>query len=162
LPKGLGLHVSFDVFIIVRTTDGQTLAFFPARQGSPFSDQARFPKQHLVYQAYAMPIGNRTDTSISNPVEIVRTSDIILPQAFSPNNDGKNDTLVAITRFIQEATITIYDSWGTAVYKSNLPFAWPGTTPAGQAPPGSYVALVQAKTQEGKSIVQRKWVTIAP
>jgi len=162
LPKGQGLQTAFDVYIKVSTQDGIMLAFYAADQAGQFADRARFSNQRLVYQAYAIPTAGGTDTSTSNPIELVRTPALELPEAFSPNGDAKNDSLVARTRFMQRASITIFDAWGTAVYRSGLPFAWDGTGGAGKCAPGIYVAVIQATTQEGATFLDRKWVTIAP
>tara|TARA_B100001287_G_scaffold141563_1_gene119074 strand:+ start:7218 stop:9881 length:2664 start_codon:yes stop_codon:yes gene_type:complete len=53
----------------------------------------------------------------------------ILPNIFTPNNDGKNDFFQALMpiKFINEIEITIFNRWGEPVYRSKDPyFTWNG------------------------------------
>ena len=53
----------------------------------------------------------------------------VLPNIFTPNNDGKNDFFQALMpiKFISEIDITIFNRWGEEVYKSQDPyFTWDG------------------------------------
>lgn len=53
-----------------------------------------------------------------------------LPNIFTPNGDGANDTYHAIkVRQILEIDLSIFDRWGNLVYKTNDPyFRWDGTS----------------------------------
>lgn len=144
---------------VFATTTGVLLDARPV-PSSPIVDQSRFSDQRLTYRIKAIPEDHPRDTSISNPVELVRKAEIILPEAFSPNDDGLNDTLTAQARFIKEATISIFDTWGTPVYKGGLPFAWAGDSPRGKVPAGTYLAVIRAKTQEGETFTLRQWVSL--
>ena len=159
-PSGPGLPQDLDYILIARGLDGLELGR-ESVNGPVLKDRSRYPAQHLVYQMMGIPQSHPSDTSLSNPVEIIRESELVIADAFSPNDDGINDTLTAQTRFIAEASISIFDSWGTPVYKSGLPFAWAGQSPRGKAPAGNYLAVIHAKTQEGETFVSRKWITIA-
>jgi hypothetical protein len=160
-PKGPGLSTVMTYFFKTTTSSGSLLSLRPL-ESFTVRDQSQFTDQRLVYQVFAVPIDNPTDTSVSNPVELIRNWEVVLPSAFSPNGDGVNDSLKAETRFVKDVSISIFDSWGTAVYRSGLPFAWQGTSPKGKANPGNYLALISGKTQEGETFVQRKWVTLTP
>lgn len=159
-PSGPAIGVRFTyVMEVFAATTGLLLETRPV-SGSPVRDQSRFPDQRLIYRIKAIPEAHPGDTSISNPVELVRKAEIILPEAFSPNDDGLNDTLTAQARFIEEATISIFDTWGTPVYKGGLPFAWAGDSPRGKVPAGTYLAVIRAKTQEGETFTLRQWVSL--
>ena len=57
-----------------------------------------------------------------------------IPNAFSPNNDGKNDRweILEINRF-NEARIKIFNRWGVLVYKANPFFgSWNGESNTNQ------------------------------
>lgn len=41
-----------------------------------------------------------------------------MPNIFSPNNDGNNETLKPSLTFVDHYTMKVYDRWGTLVYKS--------------------------------------------
>ena len=55
---------------------------------------------------------------------------LVLPNAFSPNNDGVNDEfcLQGLDNCFDYFTITIYNRWGETIYKSNdAKFCWNGS-----------------------------------
>lgn len=55
-------------------------------------------------------------------------TDVFLPSAFSPNNDGINDILFVRSNFIDAMEILIYDRWGEEVFASNdQNIGWDGT-----------------------------------
>ncbi len=58
------------------------------------------------------------------------SSKMVVPNTFTPNNDGINDLfkLIAYQTTIQTFHIWVYDRWGNKVYESTDPdFAWDGT-----------------------------------
>ncbi len=65
-----------------------------------------------------------------------------LPNVFTPNGDGKNDTFQALKcpRFVQEVTISIYNRNGQKVYDYTGPkLEWDGRDNAGnESPSGTY------------------------
>lgn len=55
-------------------------------------------------------------------------TDVFLPSAFTPNNDGVNDILYVRSNFIDEMEILIYDRWGEEVFSStDQNVGWDGT-----------------------------------
>jgi|GEM_PF-1764577 len=66
---------------------------------------------------------------------------VYLPNAFTPNGDGKNDIFRPI--FAGAAIsfrFAVYDRWGRAVFVTTTPGAgWDGTTGGSQQPAGTYV-----------------------
>lgn len=71
---------------------------------------------------------------------------IVIPNAFTPNNDGLNDILYVRGSTISELTIfRIYDRWGELVFESNhLTNGWDGTFKGKPAAPGVYVYYAEA------------------
>ena len=52
----------------------------------------------------------------------------VVPSAFTPNGDGKNDVLYVKGYDIDKLTFTIYDRWGEKVFEShNISNGWGGT-----------------------------------
>jgi gliding motility-associated-like protein len=55
-------------------------------------------------------------------------TDVFLPNAFTPNNDGINDVLLLRSNFVREMELIIYDRWGKEVFSStNQNNGWDGT-----------------------------------
>jgi gliding motility-associated-like protein len=61
-----------------------------------------------------------TVTALCGPI-------LYIPEAFSPNGDGKNDLFKVFGRYIEQVDIMIYNRWGTLVFHSNkLENGWNG------------------------------------
>jgi gliding motility-associated-like protein len=73
---------------------------------------------------------------------------IFMPDIFTPNNDGINDTWQIIGReSYPDIVVTIYNRWGNVVYHakgSNQP-PFDGTSRGEALPEGTYVYVIQAK-----------------
>ena len=71
---------------------------------------------------------NRSDSS--NIACVDNCPIYTLPNIFSPNGDGNNDSLRPIPdyRFIDSVNVLIFNRWGQEVYQSNdINFKWDGT-----------------------------------
>jgi gliding motility-associated-like protein len=76
-----------------------------------------------------------------NIIDSVCPQYVYLPNAFTPNGDGKNDIFRPV--FAGAAStfrFAVYDRWGRAVFVTTAPGAgWDGTTGGRQQPAGTYV-----------------------
>ncbi len=71
-------------------------------------------------------------------------TDIVVPNVFSPNGDGVNDRFEPEANGSQEVEVTIYDRWGTEVFRSsNLAVTWDGNNPDRKASEGSYFYIIR-------------------
>ncbi|MFY9310332.1 MAG: gliding motility-associated C-terminal domain-containing protein, partial [Bacteroidia bacterium] len=58
-----------------------------------------------------------------------------VPNAFTPNDDGVNDTFIGKGMFINEFEMMIFDRWGNMVYKTdNMDKPWDGRVNNGSEP----------------------------
>ncbi len=66
---------------------------------------------------------------------------VYVPNTFTPNGDGKNETFKAISdQEFYEFNMWIFDRWGHVVWKTNNPYqSWDGTVNGDKAPTGLYV-----------------------
>ncbi|MFY0594425.1 gliding motility-associated C-terminal domain-containing protein [Roseivirga sp.] len=68
---------------------------------------------------------------------------VVLPNAFSPNNDGVNDTFNAVTDCTLPYSMQVYNKWGTIVFSSNdIGSGWDGRFEGQEAPAGLYSYIV--------------------
>jgi gliding motility-associated-like protein len=69
---------------------------------------------------------------------------LLVPNAFTPNNDGLNDVFMVNTECIpQKYAIKIYSRWGSLVYESkDLLTGWDGTYKGAQVPEGVYFVVI--------------------
>lgn len=91
--------------------------------------------------------GIEPDTTV---VEETEPNVLYLPNAFTPNDDGKNTVFLPVFSHpedIESYSMEIYNRWGTLVFRTEEPtFGWDGAN----APEGVYVAVVQYNSRGGK------------
>ena len=94
-------------------------------------------------------------------VKAMSVSDIFVPNAFSPNNDGHNDVLRPIMPGIKTFQyFTIFDRLGRQVFTtSNAGVGWNGTLNGRVLETGVYVWMAKGVDISGK-VVQRKGTVI--
>ena len=73
---------------------------------------------------------------------------ILLPNSFSPNNDGINDCFgIRYYRDVKDLTFIIYNRYGIKVFEtSNAAQCWDGNYKGQKADPGNYVYYISAGT----------------
>lgn len=89
-------------------------------------------------------------------IQITKGYDIILPNAFTPNGDGLNDTIRPVTLCVKEMELSVYDTWGSLIYvevgiDDNIK-GWDGTINGQSAENGNYIIVVKATTYRGETI----------
>lgn len=82
----------------------------------------------------------------------VAQSELLIPNAFSPNGDGVNDEFRVAYKSIREFHCWVYDRWGHLVYKWDNPAkGWDGTTNGRPASVGAYYYVIRATGTDGRS-----------
>ncbi len=88
---------------------------------------------------------------------------LVLPNAFSPNHDGKNDGFRPVYKGISELLeFSVYNRWGEKIFDggNDLKAFWDGTYKGKEQPLGEYVYYVKAKTRQGKEIAMSGNITL--
>jgi gliding motility-associated-like protein len=86
---------------------------------------------------------------------------IFIPNAFSPNGDGNNDTFLVFGNLIKGMTMSIYDQWGGLIFKSvNQSAGWDGTYKGKAQPVGVYVYFVEATLTDGETIKRKGTINL--
>ena len=89
------------------------------------------------------------------------TPSIFIPSAFTPNNDGINETFLPVAIHIEDYHLVILDRWGKTVFESrNSSLAWDGTFNGKPLPEGNYIYLLRARNCLGELDARRGSVTI--
>lgn len=82
---------------------------------------------------------------------------VFMPTAFSPNNDGVNDTFGPATTCNFEFSMIIYNRWGTVVFYSESPSnQWDGTYGGQPAPLGQYSYLATWKIKVNELLIEEE------
>jgi gliding motility-associated-like protein len=81
-------------------------------------------------------------------VENINKSGYLMPNAFSPNNDGMNDCFrVKYWGTVDDFEFSIYNRWGVRLFRANTPEAcWDGTYKGVLQDGGVYVYMIKART----------------
>lgn len=87
------------------------------------------------------------------PVSVVEG--LIVPNVFTPNNDGWNDVFDVRTSDVGPFKISIYNRWGNLIFENSSPqISWDGTNASGtQAAAGTYYYVIsKAEMNSGNAI----------
>jgi gliding motility-associated-like protein len=104
--------------------------------------------------------GNCADSD-SKEVCILPEDPIFIPDIFSPNGDGKNDTLFVRSKAISNLNFSIYNRWGERVFNSkSLDFGWDGNYQGKPSATGNYVYFLTANMPDGSPIERKGEIAI--
>jgi large repetitive protein len=98
----------------------------------------------LVETTYTVTVTSTQNCIATASITIqVRQTGITMPNFFTPNGDGRNDTFFAYTQdpTIQFTTFKIYNRWGDLVHNSTSP--WDGNYNGSEQPMETYVYVIQ-------------------
>jgi gliding motility-associated-like protein len=83
------------------------------------------------------------------------------PNSFTPNGDGFNDVFVVKMAGMTEASLSIFNRWGSNIYEQKgLSLAWDGNTSAGSSPDGVYFFIIRSTDIFGKEHQKTGHITL--
>jgi gliding motility-associated-like protein len=91
---------------------------------------------------YSVTVSNGFGCETVNNLEVFLkcTPIFIMPNAFSPNQDGLNDVIKVVGKDIYNLNLQIYNRWGEIVFISNYKDeVWDGTFKGKDVPAGTYI-----------------------
>lgn len=85
------------------------------------------------------------DISCTYDIAIIGiTEGVLIPNAFSPNQDGTNDCLRAMPYHVTIDKLSIYNRWGALIYEQTTPdTCWDGSYLGKDAEQGVYIYTIQ-------------------
>jgi gliding motility-associated-like protein len=92
-------------------------------------------------------------------VDLVACScQLLLPNAFTPDNNGRNDTFRPLHACeMKDFQMAIYDRYGAPVFRSNDPLiGWDGNVGGHKAPSGAYIWMAHYFNTATKQPVSKK------
>ena len=92
--------------------------------------------------------GRMNYDTVTVKVDDVLNANYLMPNAFTPNNDGKNDCFgVKYWGRILQFEFSIFNRWGERIfYTQNPDDCWDGTYKNMAQDPGVYIYTIKAKT----------------
>ncbi len=102
------------------------------------------------------------DTVLVNVREIICGEPYIyVPNAFTPNNDGKNDILYAYGDIIDDLYFAVYDRWGELMFETtDITEGWNGTYMGKKLDPAVFVYYIKAVCRDKETFIKRGNVTL--
>jgi len=86
---------------------------------------------------------------------------IYVPNAFTPNGDGKNDQVHVHSESIRSLSFYVYDQWGELIYTTNeQQNGWDGTFKGKKEPAGVYVYYLEAVMNDGEKLTKKGTITL--
>lgn len=159
---GLGGSAPADITFFGYTTDAVLHTEWQMASDSEFEYILyRFNEKDVSYSFleegtyYMRFIGSNADGSCESIGESytisIGASDLRIPNAFSPNNDGVNDVWKVGYRSLLEFKCWIFDSKGNQLFSFDDPsLGWDGTYRGKTVNPGVYYYVIQATGADGK------------
>ena len=94
---------------------------------------------------------------------VVLQSNIFIPNAFTPNGDGKNDAWFPKLSFTPKTYhLVIKNRWGNIIFESKDPYeSWDGSYIGGAiVQEGTYLYFLRITTGEGKEILRKGFINV--
>ena len=146
--------------ILLRDNNTFTLVGSIGTSGSDYSFDFTDTKldDSICFKIQAIKDTNQYVESFSNMLCLISDAKIFVPNAFTPNKDGKNEVFIprAILIFNQTGNpildykFEIFNRWGEQVFESNdLNLGWDGTYKGEPCQDGHYVYKVRALALDG-------------
>ena len=86
---------------------------------------------------------------------------IYVPNAFTPNDDGKNDILYVRGENILELHLIIYDRWGEKVFEAkDLNVGWTGIYKDKKLDPAVFAYYLEATCDNSETLIQKGNITL--
>ncbi len=95
--------------------------------------------------------------AFSNIIRLERITNLFLPEAFTPNNDGLNDVykIIGTKEINQKVDFKIFSRWGELLfYSNNILDGWDGNFNGEPAPDGTYVYQLRFPDSKNNWVVK--------
>lgn len=154
-------------FQLVATSAGVNYVWTPATGldnpyiADPVVTAPSFVGAEVLYKVTASTAAG-CEGEATATVRVYEGPEIYVVNAFTPNNDGRNDVFIPFPVGIRQLNyFRIFNRWGNLVYATNeLHQGWDGKMKGIEQPGGVYVWMVQGITEDGKLITKKGTVTL--
>jgi gliding motility-associated-like protein len=94
---------------------------------------------------------------VSSPAQLVA-----VPNAFTPNGDGLNDTFIPKIKAVSTFSMDIFNTWGERIYSTIGPESsgWDGTYQGQALPVGNYLYRINYSSRDGKVFEKTGGITL--
>ena len=123
---------------------------------SPIHTYLNIKDSYTVTQTVTYPFGCTYTQELQLNVE--KGYVLVVPTAFTPNGDTKNDTYKPVAKALKNIQLDIYDTWGSLIYseKGEVLMGWDGKVKGVNAENGNYYSKVSGETFYGSIVNQNQ------
>ncbi len=110
-----------------------------------------------------IPIGGEKEDNYLDESTIASPpNSVLVPDAFSPNNDGSNDYFNLIGQNLSSYELQIFNRLGESVFQINeaSPYGWDGRVNGKILPPGVYAYYGWARFEDGSTEILKGYLTL--
>jgi len=105
--------------------------------------------------------GDGCKADITKRVMILAEEHLYVPNVFTPNNDGMNETFHISHSNVHQFTMYIYNRWGEKIFTSNNPdIEWDGSFQGVKCSEGVYFYILTYRTLQGHLRDKKGTVTL--
>ncbi len=113
-----------------------------------------------TYQVIVTTSAGCSSTAAVNVV-VRCESTLVVPTAFSPNNDNVNDVFLPVSRFLDGYKLDIYNRWGKVIFTTeDVNEGWDGEVDFEAQPLGVYLYVINYMDVDGLPIVEKGYFTL--
>lgn len=122
-----------------------------------FEAAGNFEVTLTAYDIYGCSSIEKNIIQVNAPLEF-----ITIPNAFTPNGDGLNDSFIPKLRAVTEFSMTIFNTWGEKIYSTSSleSSGWDGTHQGQASPPGNYLYQITYISRDGEQFTKTGGVTL--
>jgi len=110
-----------------------------------------------AYDVYGCSSQESKTIQVSNPAELV-----VMPNAFTPNGDGLNDTFIPKIKAVSSFTMDVFNTWGERIYSTNglESKGWDGTSNGQILPASNYLYRITYVSSDGRQFEKTGGITL--
>lgn len=124
------------------------------------ADPLAFPMEDMTYCVVITDENDCKDT-ICTDIKVEYCDDYFIPNAFSPNGDGKNDRFLIKSKCMTHYSIKIQNRWGETMFESqHSGESWDGTYKGVKQDPGVYFYYAEITFVNGKKKIAKGDLTL--
>jgi gliding motility-associated-like protein len=122
-----------------------------------FEKAGTFEVKLTGYDLYGCSTVEKNTIQVNTPVDMV-----VIPNAFSPNGDGLNDTFVPKLRAVSSFQLEVFNTWGEKLFHTSSleTKGWDGTYRGQPVPAGNYLYSITYTTIDGQTSNRTGGITL--
>jgi gliding motility-associated-like protein len=109
-----------------------------------------------LYKIRAKEGKGSSEESLSNEIELTQSPFAYIPNAFTPNDDGTNETWSFATGYVKTFEVVIYNRWGQLIFTGkNANATWDGTYNGKAVPQDVYYYKITITGFDSQDVIEK-------